>query len=312
MENLVLSFNIVMPLFLLMAVGYFAKRIHLIDGPTGKALNNLVFRIFLPVLLFRNVATSTIETVMRPGVFIYAAIAVSIEFLLLFVLVPRLEPVREKCGVLIQGIARSNYALFGIPVVEAIFPGGDTSVASVMVAVIVPVLNVFAVIALETYRGGKADFRKIAKSIVKNPLIISTLLGLVALLLGVKLPTVLDKATNDLGKVATPLALFVLGSSFEFKALSGNKIELLVSVPAKLLFSPLLFAAPAALLGFRGVEFASVLIAFAAPAAVNSFTMAQQIGGDAELAGQHVVLTSAFSAVTVFLLIFLSKQLGLF
>jgi predicted permease len=81
---------------------------------------------------------------------------------------------------------------------------------------------------------------------------------------------------------------------------------------AKLIVAPGLFLGLGALLGFRGVAFVSLIGVFASPTAVNSFTMAQQMGGDAELAGDIVVTTSAVSIPTMFLWIFLFKSLGVF
>ena len=81
---------------------------------------------------------------------------------------------------------------------------------------------------------------------------------------------------------------------------------------AKLIVSPGLFLGLGALLGFRGVAFVSLIGIFASPTAVNSFTMAQQMGGDDKLAGQLVVFSSILSIGTMFLLIFFLKELAFF
>ena len=181
-----------------------------------------------------------------------------------------------------------------------------------LVAVVVPLFNVLAVIVLETYRGGKADARQIVRKILTNPLIIGSVLGLVLLLtrLEAYIPAVVQTAVNDLGKVATPLALFLLGASIDFSKTGAHLRQLAVCVAGKLIVFPVAAVAVAALLGFRNVELASVLIIFGAPAAVNSAVMAQQMGGDADLATEAVVFSTAFSAFTVFLFVFALKSLG--
>ena len=78
------------------------------------------------------------------------------------------------------------------------------------------------------------------------------------------------------------------------------------------MLAAIFFPALGALLGFRDAAFVSLLGVFASPTAVNSFTMAQQMGGDAELAGDTVVVTSAVSMLTMFLWVFLFKSLGMF
>ena len=65
-------------------------------------------------------------------------------------------------------------------------------------------------------------------------------------------------------------------------------------------------------MGFRGVDFVTLLCIFATPCAVASFAMAQQLGSNAELAGNSVVLTSAFSSVTLFFWVMLFQVLGVF
>ena len=106
--------------------------------------------------------------------------------------------------------------------------------------------------------------------------------------------------------------LFLLGAFFQFSGLKTYRRELVTVSIAKLIVSPGLFLGLGALLGFRGVAFVSLIGIFASPTAVNSFTMAQQMGGDAELAGDIVVTTSAASILTMFFWIFLFKSLGMF
>ena len=130
------------------------------------------------------------------------------------------------------------------------------------------------------------------------------------IVLGIKLPYVLDKAANDLSKVATPLALAILGGSFEFKSISAHVKQLVFTVFAKLMLAPAIFLPIAIAMGFRGIELGTLITIFAAPGAVSSFTMAEQMGADGELAGQIVVFTSLFSIITMFFWIFINKQLG--
>ena len=107
-------------------------------------------------------------------------------------------------------------------------------------------------------------------------------------------------------------ALIVLGGFFDFKKLGGNVKQLVIALSGRLVIVPLICMSIAIALGFRGSDLIAMLAAFAAPSAVTSFTMAKQMKGDADLAAQIVVLGTLFSIVTIFLWIFLLKQLGLF
>lgn len=312
MEELRLSANAVLPVFLMMAAGYLARWLGVLErGDVGK-MNRVAFRVFLPCLLFYNVYRSDLSAAADPRLIAYAVAGVLLVFGAAYVVVQRLEPVNERRGVVMQGIFRSNYVILGLPIAQALLGETELGPVSVLIAIVVPLFNVLAVFVLERFRGGSVNGREVALQVLKNPLVISSALGIVFLLLGITLPPVLEKAVSGLGSVATPLQLFLLGAFFRFDGL-GRYVRALTAVTAvKLIVTPAVFLSLAAALGFRGVAFVALLGIFASPTAVNSFTMAQQMGGDAELAGDIVVSTSVFSAVTMFLWIFLFKTLGVF
>ena len=130
-------------------------------------------------------------------------------------------------------------------------------------------------------------------------------------LLRVPLSSGLQKCVTDLGRVATPLSLVALGSDFMFSRMRGISGQLIICVVGKLLVSPLVMVTLGVLMGFRGDYLVPVMLMFAAPTAVSSYTMAQQMEGDADLAGAAVVFTTCLSIFTIFLWVFFLKQMGL-
>ena len=311
MENLILSFNIILPLFLCIALGYFLRRIKLLSDETVQALNKLTFKVFLPVYLFNNVYSTNLSLAWNGKLVLFSVLGVGGLFLLLLLVIPLLEKDPKKRGVMIQGIFRSNFALFGLPLAISLCGEEKSGPTALLVALIVPVYNVLAVLALEIYRGGKPNILKILKGIVTNPLIIASLIGVILNVLPFSLPESIVKACSDIGKVATPLSLVALGGSFVISEVRKNLRPLLIVLLGKLIISPLLLVAIAVLLGFRDETLVPVMIMFGAPIAVSSYPMAQQMDGDGELAGQLVVLSSALCILTIFLWIFALKQLGL-
>lgn len=311
MENLILSFNIVLPIFLILSLGYILKKLKILDELTTKNMNSINFKVFLPLLLFYNVYKTDLSVVFNPKLLIFSIISVILVFLLLFIIIPLLEKDNRKRGVIIQGIFRSNFVIFGVPVCEALFGQNATGVASMLIAVVVPLFNFLAVICLEIYRGGNINFKKIIKGIITNPLIIASIIGLFFIYFKIKLPTPIEKTINDISKIATPLAFILLGSSFTFSAFSVYIKQLSITLLGKLIIVPGIVLYIAALLGFRNIELTCLLSVFASPTAVSSYTMAEQMDGDSILAGQIVVLTSIISIITVFLWIFILKQFHL-
>lgn len=322
-ENLAISVNAVLPLIICMAAGYLFRRTKLVDEGFCRKCNTFCFKTFLPLMIFMNVYNSDLESAVQPGAFLFAAAAVLVIFAAAFLIIPRIvkkgsvdsagSPVSaaSRQAVLIQCIFRSNFVIFGYQVVANVYGAGQAAVASVMAAIVVPLYNVLAVITLEYFTNSKNGLRPVILGIIKNPLIIGAVAALLFKLSGLTLPAPLYTGLSDMAGMATPLALVVLGGTFHFDALRRNAGALAIGTLGKIVVAPLVMVPIAAALGFRDANLLSLVIVFASPAAVNSYTMAAAYGHDPELAGQLVVVTSVLSMVSVFGWIFLLRTLGL-
>lgn len=311
MDNLILSFNVVLPLFLCIMLGYFLRRIHMVDTPSLNTMNKLCFKVFLPIYLFNNIATTNLAAAFNGKLLATAYLGVLLQFVLLMLLIPRLEKENPRRGVLIQAMFRSNFALFGLPLALSLCGTENVGPTSILVGLTVPLFNILAVVSLESFRGGKPSIKKMAKGIATNPLIIASLLGIVFNLLEITLPGAVQKPVNDLGGVATPLSLVALGGSFTVAKVKEYKKQLTIGVLGRLVFSPLLMVSAGIILGFRNELLIPLLIMSGAPTAVSSFPMAQQMDGDGELAAGLVVFTSALAILSMFVWIFVLKQIGM-
>lgn len=311
MDNLILSFNVVLPIFLCILLGYFLRRIHMVDTPSLNVMNKLCFKVFLPIYLFNNIATTNLAAAFNGKLLATAYLGVTAQFILLMLLIPRLEKENPRRGVLIQAMFRSNFALFGLPLALSLCGTEKVGPTSILVGFTVPLFNILAVVSLESFRGGKPSVKKMAKGIATNPLIIASLIGILFNLLDFSLPSAVQKSVNDLGGVATPLSLVALGGSFTVSKVKEYKKQLTIGVLGRLVFSPLLMVGVGILLGFRNELLIPLLIMSGAPTAVSSFPMAQQMDGDGELAAGLVVFTSGLAILSMFLWIFVLKQIGM-
>ena len=310
MDNLILSFNVVLPIFLCILLGYFLRRIHMVDTPSLNTMNKLCFKVFLPIYLFNNIATTNLAAAFNGKLLLVAYLGVIVQFVLLMLLIPQVEKENPRRGVLIQAMFRSNFALFGLPLALSLCGTEKVGPTSILVGFTVPLYNILAVVSLESFRGGKPSVKKMAKGIATNPLIIASLLGIAFNLLDFTLPSAVQKSVNDLGGVATPLSLVALGGSFTVSKVKEYKKQLTIGVLGRLVFSPLIMVSAGILLGFRNELLIPLLIMSGAPTAVSSFPMAQQMDGDGELAAGLVVFTSALAILSMFLWIFILKQVG--
>lgn len=314
MESIRLSFEAITPIFILMMLGYFIKRIGLLDKKSIGVINKLIFKVFLPVLLFYNIYTIPSPDVFNVKLIAFVIVGVLLIFALGYFAVLFLTQDNKKRGVMLQGFFRGNYAILGIPLVNYICGNETNGIASFMVIVVIPVLNILAIIALERFREGnhKIDILTFVKEIFVNPLIISCILGLICFALDIKFPHVIDKSVKDVSSIATPLSIVALGASFEFSDIKGYLKENIIVVTARLVIVPLIILPVAVWCGFSGEALACLMVIFASPIAVSSFAMTQQMDGDEVLAVQVIATSSAFCLITLFLWVFALNFLGLF
>ena len=315
MENIIVSFNVIAPVFFLMVLGYLlVNYTSLADRKLTKQANAIVFKIFLPCMLFYNVYQSDIgaEIHSRIKLCIWAAGGLLILFVLLCLIVPKVVKQENQQGVVIQGIFRSNYVIFGVAVVQNLYGVKSTTTAAILSAILVPMYNFLAVVALSIFgEKRETDWKKIILDIVKNPLIISSVLGIIFSLLGIRLPTAVDTTVQDLAKLSTPIAFMILGGDLDFSKVRGNLKVASVVLTIKLVILPLIMIPMIVMMGYRDADLLSGLLAYQTPVAVSSYIMAQQAGADGQLAGQLVVFSSVLSIFTLFVTILILRTIGL-
>ncbi|MBR3933247.1 MAG: AEC family transporter [Clostridia bacterium] len=180
MESLKLSFNAVLPIFILMLLGYFLKKIKITDKKGFDTINKLVFKVFLPILLFYNIYQSDIQSVFDIKLICFTIAGILVIFALGYFAVMIFTEDNNKRGVMLQGFFRSNFALLGLPLIGYIYGENSGGLPSLMLAIVIPLFNILAVITLERFCGGRNElkFLQLLKSIIKNPLIIGCLIGM--------------------------------------------------------------------------------------------------------------------------------------
>ena len=307
MNNLYLAISVVFPLLFMMALGSFLKAIGIFNVLFLKQLNALCFKVFLPLVLFINIYKSNFFELFSAKLVSFAVISAAVSFILLMIIMPKIEKETSNCSVMIQGIFRSNYILFGIPITQTLYGNEATGITAILIAFVIPLFNLLSVITFSTYSKEQQSRKQILISVMHNPLIISSFIAFFFVLTNIRLPVLMENTISDISKVATPLALMVLGGSFEFKNIGKYKKQLFISVFSKLIVLPAIFIPAAILFGFRGIELSALMAMFASPTAVSTFTMAQNANANDELAGQIVVLNSLLSVISIFLWIVVLK-----
>lgn len=327
MENLLFTLNAVLPLVILVTIGYVLKRVNFFSKEFLAGANKLCFYVALPCLLFKNLYDSSLEDLpWRLIIFVVIGI-VSIFILSLLYAIFFVKDNNQK-GVMIQGMMRSNYAFIGIPLATSLFSDAlliektGTCVALVSIFCI-PLFNILSVIALSLFVESDDNSKPLKKALIgilKNPLIKAILLGVLVLLFRLIVPSssnfvenkisFLYKVLDYLAKISTPLALLVVGGQFEFKLETESRKQVIIGVATKMVIYPVVVFLIACLIGFKNYEFAVLVSVFASPIAVASAIMAREMKNDYKLASQLVVWSTLLSSVTIFIIVFLLKSLG--
>ena len=326
------AFQAITPLLLLILLGYWLKRIGFLTEQFTKNGNKLVFSVLLPATLFYNSISGF--TAINWSVVLFSVAGVTVLFGISLLAAILGTPIPQRRGVISQAIFRSNFAIIGLSLANALGGQEAMAVAAIVSGFTIPVFNIFAVIALTVFVEQPGDSHPLAntlKSILRNPQIIGALAGLGALLVreaevwifGNAVFTIqgqlpfLFKALKDLTGITTTFALVILGADFTFSALKGTYKEVVIGSIFRLIVAPFVALGSAFLLNRGGIlgfgvnEYAAMIALFGSPTAVSGAVMAKNMGGDGELATQLVVWTSIFSIATIFLQVCILAAAGL-
>jgi len=312
LNNLIFCLNATVPIFFLILLGMFLRKIQLMDDAFTARLNTLVFRVCLPALLFHDMYRTDYRTNWNTAYVVYCALA-TLASILICTGVSYLLKDRSVQGEFIQTSYRSSATILGIAVVQNLYH--NVGMAPLMVIGAVPIYNIAAVIILEMYRPdwGKLDamlLRKTLHGILTNPIILSILLGFAWSLLRLPLPTIGDTTVDYVGRCATPLGIIAMGASFQWEKARQSAGPALVSTFIKLFGLCALFLPLGVYLGFRNDLLVAALVMCGSSTTISCFVMAKGMGHKGDLTISTVMLTTLLSAFSLTFWLFILKSHG--
>lgn len=315
MENFIFSINVTIPIFLVMVLGWGLKQIGMLNDNFVTVANKFNFKVTLPFLLFRDLSSVDIKAVFDLKYVLFCAIASSVCFWVIWGGTKLFMKDKTMTGAFVQASFRSSAAVMGLAFIQNIY--GPSAMGPLMIIGAVPLYNIYSVIVLtfEAQSGEEESQKNKIKdaclNILKNPIIIGIFLGLMASLLEIHFPVLVDKTVNNVAQMATPLALIALGAGFEGrKALAKIKPTLIASF-IKLVGQTAVFLPIAAWMGFDGEKMIALLIMLASPTTPSCYIMAKNMNNDGVLTASIVVTTTLLAAFTLTGWIFLLKTMGL-
>ncbi len=312
MSDFIFSLNATLPVFLLILAGVWFRRNGMFTEEFLRVADKFNYKVTLPILLFVDVANADIRSSFEPSFVLFCIGATIGGFLLSFLAAKLFLKEKRAIGAFSMVGFRSSIAVLGVAFAENIY--GNAGPAPLMIAAVVPLYNIFSVVILSIYAEDGEEVvsvRGILRGIFTNPLILAVLFAFPFALFSWTIPAIPLKVLTYFKSIATPLALLVLGGSIQMRSVKERIAPILGASVMKLLVMPVVFLPLAVLLGFRGAELVVVAIMLSSPTTVACYTMARNMNSDHALASGTVVVTTLGSSVTITLVVFLLRTLGL-
>lgn len=335
LDSLIFAANSIIPMMLLMLLGYLLGRKHFFSDETLRQMNRFTFRFCVSAMMFRGIYTLSSLSDIGLDTMCFVLVSVVALTALGWAEAQLFTKERARRGVIIQNSFRSNIGVIGLYLASSLGGAEGSSVCTGIQAPVIIYNNIMAVTILTVFSGREGrspGARELLRRIAVNPMILGQVAGLACLAIRQFIPRGADgalafslsrdlpflySAIDDLASLTAPMLLVLLGAQVDFGAVSHFRKELIVGVTHRLLLAPAAGFALALLADRMGfITLTSALAAslvglYGSPAAVASAVMTEEIGGDAELARQYVVWTSALSSLSLFVLVLVLRRLGL-
>ncbi len=288
------------PLFALIVAGYFLRLREFPSDAFWPGAERLNYFILFPALLFSSLATAPLDNPALPRLAAAVMLALGLAWLGLLALKRLRGWPAARFGALTQGALRFNTYL-GLAAVGSLFGKEGLALAALMLALMVPTVNVMSVWALTAERG--VSVRSLLLPIMKNPLILACLAGALVNFSGLGLPGGSDRLLGLLAAASLPLGLLCVGAALKPQELSGEVPALGWNSALRLVAVPSLTYAVARLLGLPEMETTILVLFFALPTAPTAYVLTRQLGGDSHLMAGIITLQTLLAAASLPLLL---------
>lgn len=311
LSSLMFSINVTLPTLLMLLIGISLRRRQVLDDAFCEKATRLIFNLTLPLLLFFNVYSSKIDYADQLSLITVAFLGTTLLFVSAEIFAAKfIAEKRERCT-FVQSVFRGNNGILGLAFCINAYGNVAFAPASIYSAVLIFLYNIYGVITItRSLSTTKVRFFTVLLNILKNPLIIGIVLGLLMNAFSVPLPEVLVSTGHHLANITLPLALICTGATINFKTVGWKSRVVSWSVSGRLLVAPVVMIAISRLLGISGMELGIVLLMTATPLAAATYAMVQGMGGNAVTVANIIGITTIGSVFASSLGLIILSQLG--
>ena len=301
----------VTPLFAVIFLGFFAGRAGFLGEAGIRGLGAFVFNFAIPPHVFRLMAETKLDQITEWGFLGGYFLAQAIVFIA-GAGIGRLVFGMRIAEMTIQafGSAFSNGVMLALPLLLWLY--GDAGGVPALLIITLDVIvfsSVTVLLELSRRSGGRVGSQVVghaARSVLVNPIIMATMLGILYSLSGLALPGVVEQTLWFIGGAAAPSALFALGASLSLRRIAGSLGPAVTMVAAKLFLHPFLaFVAFAYLLELDPLWINAGVIFAACPVGLNVYVFAQHYEVAIETASSAILISTSLAMVTITALLLL-------
>lgn len=290
---------LVLPVFIVLALGNLLKRQGIINEGFVASSNKLIFKVTLPALLFLSISKSDLETVLDGRLVVIMLVSVMVSFAVSVLTARLMRLDRSVIGTFAMNSIRGNYANMALPVFYYVFGDEGFMFAGVLLAFIVPAVNMLSVISLSFSSGKDTKLAPVLFSAVFNPLTIACMAGLFVSYTGLVIPQFIMQSISIISGVTLPLALFCVGYAITIESMKNSFVLSAACSVIKMVIGP---AAALLMLRLCGIEMTmgakALIIIMSAPSGTANYILASAMDGKADLTAGTIVTTHCFSIIT--------------
>jgi predicted permease len=290
------------PIFIIIAIGFGIKKIKLINEDGVTSLTRLAYNIGLPALFLLNITEYSLSEIFNVDIIkvIYSTYAVYFVVLLLLTFTVRRS--RKTKGAFFVSSYRVNMAFVGLPIIWAAFGGLALAKAALVIAFLVPVNVISSIIIFKVFNRGEEKFeiKRFLKSVITDPLVIATVLGIILSYFNIQLPVFINSSLDIISGMTVAVALLSIGASFRFDHLKNDlKVASYISFNKLILMPVLVFLAATYIFKIEILDRNVVVTLFATPLAVAAYIMAKELRSNYNLVSSALIMTTIISAITI-------------
>lgn len=312
-NDLIFSINTVLPVFIVVLVGYVMRKRGTVDEHFVGSISNVVFYYALPARMFLDVATSDFMELMNLRFILVTVVGTIGVFLAAWLVISHCFHDGRIIAAAVHSAYRGNYIYIGLPIIQNILQTDYVACSVLILTFVLPVYNILGVLILSWYSGDMSKLKpgKLLLDILKNPMILAVIFGVLYGLTGLPMPYAAEKSLTYLGAIATPMALLMIGARMVGNSIKGEEKVIRLTMLFKLVLGPLIMTLVAIYLGMPREEIVSVFVLFAVPTAMNVFIMTKSMGGDDGLAANAILTSVPGSVVAMTVGIYLMRIAGI-